>query len=247
MEAKDLLLGHMEDLAARAVKTGCAASRFLTPAETDDAAAHFARRRDVVLSFDGGYEGAERVRAVFLNPDWGAYERADLFSALKVTVPPLEPLGHRDILGAVMALGLERDTVGDILQNPMILICLPDLSGYIAENLTRAGRARVSLAAMDLHEIPARAEELTVKTDTVASPRLDTVLSAAFGLSRGKAAELTEAGQVALNHQVCLQPAKELGAGSLLSVRGLGRAKLLEIGGLSKKGRRFIRIGLYGR
>ena len=99
----------------------------------------------------------------------------------------------------------------------------------------------------DLEELPAKQEELTIKTDTVASLRLDAVLCAAFGLSRTKAAELTAAGRVNLDHQPCLQPAKELSEGALLSVRGVGRAKLLEAGGVSRKGRIFVRIGLYGR
>jgi RNA-binding protein YlmH len=210
MEQKDVLLGHMEDLAAKAVKTGCAASRFLTPAEAQSVTARFTRRHDITLTFDGGHEGAERVRAVFLNPDWGAYDRAELFAAFQVTVPPQETLGHRDILGALMALGIERDTIGDIIEAPPAFLCLPELSGYIAENLTKAGRARITLSEMSLDGLPARAENHTVKTDTVASPRLDAVLGTAFSLSRGKAAEWIEAGRVSLNHEVCLQCAKEV-------------------------------------
>ncbi|MCL2004504.1 MAG: YlmH/Sll1252 family protein [Oscillospiraceae bacterium] len=246
MEHRDILLGHMEDLAAKAVKSGCATSRFLTPAETSKISAHFTRRHDVALVFDGGYEGAERVRAIFLNPDWGSYERAEWFTALKIKVPPQETPGHRDILGAVMALGIERDTVGDIIEAPLVMLCLPELSGYITEQLTKAGRARIRLSAMDLSGLPARAENLTVKTDTVASPRLDAVLSTAFGMPRSKAAEWIEAGRVNLNHELCLRPAKEVAEGTILSVRGLGRARLLEIGGVSKKGRIYIRTGLYG-
>jgi len=81
----------------------------------------------------------------------------------------------------------------------------------------------------------------------VASLRLDAVLSAAFGMSRTKAAELIAAGRVSFNHQVCLRTDKEVDEDSLLSVRGLGRAKLLEIGSVSRKGRSFIKIGVYGR
>jgi len=105
----------------------------------------------------------------------------------------------------------------------------------------------LDVSAIGLDEIPAREEELTIKTDTVASLRLDTVLSAAFGMSRAKAAELIAAGRVSLNHQVCLRTDKEVVEDSLLSVRGLGRAKLMEIGGVSRKGRSFIKIGVYGR
>ena len=245
MEQNTMILAHMDDLAARAAKIGCAASRFLTPAEAGAIAARFAKRNDVVLNFDGGYEGAERVRAVLRSPGWGEYEKSELFRVLKIESPPQETIGHRDILGAAMALGIERTAIGDIIESPLALICLPELSGYIAENLTKAGRARIRLSEMDLRGLPARTDDLTIKMDTVASPRLDAVLGSMFGLSRGKASELIETGRVSLNHEICQQPAKEVGEGAILSVRGMGRAKLMETGGLSKKGRLYIKVGLY--
>jgi len=73
----------MEDLAAQAYDAGCAASRFLTPAEAHSVAEYFKYNR-IEMSFDGGFDGAERVRAVFLNPDWGKYDRDALFAALKI-------------------------------------------------------------------------------------------------------------------------------------------------------------------
>jgi len=242
----------MEDLTVKAVKTGCTASRFLTPSEQRDVASIGVcgrKTRDFTLLFDGGYEGAERTRAVFLNPDWGVYEPSEWLSALKITYRPQDTLGHRDILGAIMALGIERDTVGDIVMDDTsaALLCLPELSGYITENLTKAGRVGITISSITLDELPVKQEELTVKTDTVASLRMDAVLCAAFGLSRTKAAELIAAGRVSLEHQLCMQPAKELKEGALLSIRGMGRVKLLEVGGVSKKGRFFVRIGVYGK
>lgn len=249
MENKDILIGHIEDLANKAKKTGCVASRFLTPSEAADIALRFSRRRDVELCLDGGFEGAERVRAVFTNPDWGSYDRSEWFDALKISYRPQDTLGHRDILGAIMALGIERDTIGDINaeQPPVTLVCLPEMSGYISDNLIKAGRVGISVSEIALTDLPVKKENLSIKTDTVASLRLDAVLCAAFGLSRGRAFELITAGVVNLNHEICLHPAKEVPKDSILSVRGLGRAKLLETGGVSRKGRMFIQIGLYGR
>ena len=247
MEKKESLIAHMEDLAEKALKISHAASRFLTPAEARSIYGNFAHRRGITLSFEGGYEGTERTRAVFLNRDWGEYERADVLAALKIEYRPQDILGHRDILGALMALGIERDTIGDITtgEGCATLVCLPELGGYITENLTKAGRVGVSVSKISLDELPVKQENLTEKTDTVASLRLDAVICAAFGLSRTKAAELIAAGLVQLDHQVCLQPAKEIKEGALLSIRGLGRAKLLETGGISRKGRLYVRIGLY--
>ena len=245
MKQKDLLLSHMDDLATKAVKIGCTASRFLTPVEVHNVTAYFIRRHEIKLTFDGGYEGAERVRAIFLNPEWGCCDRTDMFTVLKIQASTNEKPGHRDILGAVMALGIKRDTIGDIIESLPALICLPELSGYIAESLIKAGRIRVSLSEIALSELPVGTENLSVKTRTVASPRLDAVIGAAFGLPRSKAAELVEGGRVNLNHELCLRPSKEVREGVVLSVRGFGRAKLLEIGGMSKKGRIFIKTGLY--
>jgi len=247
MDERNFMLAHIDDLAAKAVKSGCAASRFLTPAEAQAIAVRYAKQRDVSLVFDGGYDGAERVRAILLNPVWGEYERTELFRVFKIEIPWQETIGHRDILGAVMALGIERAAIGDITESPPALICLPELGDYIKENLTKAGRAHIRLCDMELHELPARTEDLTIKTDTIASLRLDSVLSAAFDLSRGKSSELIETGRVSLDHELCQQPAKEVREGAIVSVRGMGRAKLLEIGGVSKKGRHFIRMGLYKR
>jgi len=234
----------MEDFADRALATGFAASKFLTPAEAKLVRDYFKYKR-ANLSFNGGFGRAERVRAVFTNPDWGEFEHSDLFSALRLKYR--DPLTHRDILGALMALGIARDTVGDIVceSQSAYLVCLPELGGYIAENLTKAGRVGVSVSEIGLDELPDKQENLAIKTDTVASLRLDAVLCAAFGLPRSKVALLISAGRVNVDHQPCTQPAKELNEGALLSVRGLGRVKLLEIGGESRKGRIFVSFGVY--
>lgn len=245
MEQTILLCKQMDDLARKALGTGNAASKFLTPAESHQVSMQFASRNDVALSFDGGFKGAERVRAVFTNPDWGGYERAELFAALKAGHRPQDTIGHRDILGALMSLGIARNTIGDIVSD--FIICLPELSGYIIEHLNKAGRIGIQLSPVDLESLPIRQETLHIKTETVASLRLDVLLCAAFGLTRTNAAKLIAAGRVNLDYEPCLQPAKELREGSLLSVRGMGRAKLSEVGGTSKKGRIFVQIGLYGR
>jgi RNA-binding protein YlmH len=124
---------------------------------------------------------------------------------------------------------------------------LPEIAEYIAENLTQIGRANVKLTATELSKIPPQTEIFDIKTNTVVSVRLDSVVSTAFGLPRSKAVLLIEAGRVSLNHEVRLQPSKEVAQGDIISVRGMGRAKLLEIGGTSKKGRIFVKIGVQGK
>ena len=81
--------------------------------------------------------------------------------------------------------------------------------------------------------------------DTVSSLRLDAVTATAFSMSRGRAAELISAGRVNLDHVPCLKPDKPVAEGAVLTARGFGRARLREVGGLSKKGRTGITIERY--
>jgi len=243
------MLARMDDIAKKAASAGSAASRFLTPAEAQAVSDRFRRNTRTGLEFDGGFDGAERTRAVFTNPEWGQCNRTELFCVLNVTWRRAYKLTHRDLLGALMALGIERDTLGDIVceDGRATLICLPELGDYIASGFTQAGRVGLEVEPAELDQLPPKTESLTGRTATVASLRLDAVLCAAFNLSRSKAVELVAAGRVSLNYKQCLQPAKELGEGAMLSVRGLGRVKLTEVGGTSRKGRIFLRLGLYER
>lgn len=247
MKTKDFFIDHMEDLALKAIKTGCVASRFLTSSEAYKINNYFTNRKDVKFLIDGGYNGAERVRAIFLNSDWGEYDCNNFFVALSITFRPQYTLGHRDILGTLMALGIERDTIGDIIakSSPSTLICLPEISDYIISNMTKVGGVGITISKSPLHEIVHKEQITRTKTDTVASLRLDSVICVAFGFSRSRAAEIISSKLVSLNHEVCVQSSKEVYEGSIFSVRGFGRAKLISVNGTSKKGRTFIKIGLY--
>jgi RNA-binding protein YlmH len=247
MKGYDKLEAHMEDLARRAFKTGIVYSKFLTPAERQSVKQRFSSRRDILLRLDGGYAGAEREIAVFLEPEFGVYHREDCLSALGVKYRAQDSVFHRDVLGALTALGVERAVIGDILCDPgqTALICLKSMADYLAEHLKKVGRVGVEVFPMLFSDLPDRHEELTVKTATVASFRLDAVLCAVFRVSRSRAAELVAEQKVSLNHVLAVNPSKEVPAGALLSVKGMGRALLISQGGLSKKGRIFIEFGLY--
>lgn len=240
------LLSHMEDLARRAGRVGAAYSRFLTPAEAAAVSRAFSNRHDISFSLDGGYDSAERRCAVFLQPDWGQPDREGELTALRLTYRRQDTLTHRDILGASMALGIKRELLGDMeAANPGFIICTADIAPYLVEQLTQAGRVGLKLTPMPLDHLPARQQEMEELRDTVASPRLDAVVATAFRTSRTEAARAIEAGFVQLNHAEALHPTKLVAEGDTLSFRGKGRARVLELGGESRKGRVWITIGLY--
>jgi RNA-binding protein YlmH len=247
MEEWNGLKAHMEDLARRAAKTGKASSKFLTPAEKQVVRRHFAERRDVVAELDGGYEGAEREIAIFLHPEFGSCRADECLTALRVKYRVQDPVSHRDVLGSLMALGVERAVVGDILCDPgqAALVCLKPMEAYLTEHLRKVGRAGVDVSVMSLSDLSAKHEDLIIKTATVASLRLDAVLCAMFRISRSRAADLISAQKVCLNHVLAVNASKEVQEGALLSVKGMGRALLISKNGFSKKGRIYIEFGLY--
>lgn len=246
MEDRTILLAHMEDLARRAAKTGAACSKFLTPAQVEIVRQAFSRRGDVAVHFDGGFEGAERQLAIFLEPQWGALDRASALCGLSLTCRRQDSLGHRDILGAVMALGVKREVIGDIeTGQPCWLACTAEMAPYLAENLTQAGRVGFEARVHHPDALPPRTVNMARQQDTVASTRLDVLVAAAFNLSRSAAADSIRAGLVQLDHLECLDVARVVEEGGVLSLRGKGKVRLLEIGGQSRKGRLWITLGRY--
>lgn len=247
----DALEKRLNELALRAAHTGVAcASRFLEPSQLDLARAA-ANRAGSRVAFWGGYEGAERVIAAFYDVDppepwdWPVQALRIEWNA-KFSNP-----GHRDLLGAVMGLGIERETTGDIAMGEYrgekcaYLFALSDMADYIAASLEGAGRAsvKVRVAEETPRLLPPEGVEMRL---TVQQERLDAVLAAACRLSRGEAQKLVAAGLVKLNHAVNTHSDAKLSAGDLISARGHGRIRVDAFGGETRRGRRVVTVFKYG-
>lgn len=197
--------------------------------------------------FWGGYADAERACCIFF-PD---YLTADDVTAsgegplvlLRAAVHGQDALTHRDYLGALMGLGLERACIGDILVRPdgADILVLEEVAGYIETQMEKAGRKRLSLTRVPLNELIVPAVHETEGGGTVASLRLDCVLAQVFSMSRAQAQDAVARGLVFVNQAPCLKSDREVGAGDRLTLRGKGRARITELGGTSRKGRQFIR------
>ena len=197
----------------------------------------------------GGYENAER-RVLFFPPDWMDWTPEGDESPIAVVrceYSKENTLSHRDILGAMMGLGIERETVGDILvsEGEAFIIVLREILPFVLQNLDSAGRARLTAAEIPENELKVPEAAFTLKKDTVSSLRLDSVVSSGFNLSREKAAELIRSGRVSLNHLECTKPDKPVTQGAQVSARGFGKFELFEVSGLTKKGRTAIVVKKY--
>lgn len=228
---------------------GC--TGFLSPAERAAAERLLSAAGHPRSLFYGGYGEAER-RVCLLLPDWQSEEDAVAqapIALLRCAYSEKNALTHRDMLGALMALGIRRDRTGDIIVNPGFsdVIILEDIAEYLLTSLTSAGRARVSAELLPLGELSSPVSDSRRVRATVSSPRLDCLISAAFNLARSRAAELTASGRVQLNGAECLKPDKGMKEGDIVACRGLGKLRLTAIGGFSKKGRLCVEIEVWGK
>ncbi len=198
----------------------------------------------------GGYEMAERKAACFI-PSYFDIDDTSVLPIAWIRIAPkaekfAEALTHRDYLGALMSLGIERDRTGDILIDgkTAYLAVLSEIADYICESLTSVRHTQV------LCEIVPVPDEITTpkideRTGSVSSVRLDAVIALAFRLSRGTASDTIKAGYVFVNGKQILSPGQELKEHDLISVRHKGKFVYQGIDGQSKKGRLIIRIGVY--
>lgn len=249
MEARSSMEARrMRELALRAQYAAVPQySRFLEPSILPQACAA-ASEAQVQVRFFGGYAGAERCIGAFWAQD--APQDADfplVCLKLRWNARYASP-GHRDLLGAVLGLGLERDAVGDIVPGAeagtAYLFVHRDVEAYVCANLDSAGRATIQVSrCMDAPQL--RPPEGICMRVTVSSPRLDAVLAAGYKLSRSEAQKLIEGALVKRNHVEILRGDVHLEAGDLLSVRGHGRMRVESIDGATRKGRLALRLFKY--
>ena len=189
-------------------------------------------------AFWGGYDGAERQRLLFL-PDWMNGPDDSTIAALRAVCRSGATLTHRDFLGSLMALGLTREKIGDILveSDGCQVLVDPAALDFLVQSWDSAGREKLTVSPLPLEELTVPEVAVKEVRDTVSSLRLDNVLASAFSLSRGRAAETGEKGAVQVNYTVCQKPDKPVSAGDVITCRGLGKCVLDAVGSPTKKGR----------
>lgn len=243
-DAERLLMRRVEELCARAEGRGMPQyTGFLCDREQDLAQAAANRAGCTFARFWGGYAGAERKVLCLEPPDtWQEEPVAALHLSWNAAAPAP---GHRDILGAILGLGLERTAVGDILLAPggaeAWVLATADKAGFIAAELAAAGRC--PLHAELCAGLPAAAltkPERELRQATVPALRADAVLGAMLRAPRTHAAQLINAGRVSVDHLPLHSAHEQVYAGDIFTVQGTGRFQLQSIGGKSKKDRIFI-------
>ncbi len=189
---------------------------------------------------DGGYHDAQR-RIICLLPDAEEYY-ASPFTPVVFNYREADKPTHRDFLGSLMSLEIKRDMIGDILvgDKRTVVFIINTVLPLINE-ITKIGKVGVSVS-FDFCDGDIPEQQFDEIRSTVASLRLDAVVSTAFRISREKAQELIKAKGVLINHAETFDVSRRVEEGDSFSIRGFGKAMLSEVGGQSKKDRIFITI-----
>lgn len=247
MDEERALRNNFSELAARADNGSYYTySDFLALAEQDIL---LGMRLPVPVSLCGGYDGAERRVAVFGSEDDLGYPPEPPLAFIKIE--PLsprfaEPLTHRDYLGSILGLGLERDVTGDILPSDgaAYIICLDQTADFIAENLTKVRHTDVKCTRLDVLPdvtVP-KPQEMSV---FAASERADAICAAVFGLSRSESEQLFARKLIFVNARLTEAPDARLAPGATVSARGHGKFIYCGIEKTTRKGRLCVTVKKY--
>ncbi|MBE6810070.1 MAG: hypothetical protein E7521_03320 [Ruminococcaceae bacterium] len=215
---------------------------FLNPEETSIAIKCFNQGEEYKLF--GGYEGAERVVLGVL-PDWCETPIFPI-KAISFKYRECDRLSHRDFLGALMALGITRETIGDILveNGRAVVFATDEATKYILTQLNKVGNVGVVLNEGYTEPLPSLGikQEFSV---TVASTRIDCVVAAICNMSRNVATEKITDGLVSVNSICVTKPTLTIREGDKISIRQKGRFEIISHNGYSKSGRIILKYNKY--
>jgi RNA-binding protein YlmH len=243
------LAARLIDLADAAAGKGrpYVVSEFVSPGEVQIAETIQAHMASLTVRAYGGYQGAERVKIAFIRDDYDGSIDYEIAACRITWDVRYRLLGHRDILGALMSLGIDRKYFGDILMQEDNAILLVDthLVPYLKQNFDKIAMVSVRVEETLLEEIVPKEEKIKEIKTTVASMRLDAIVSSGFGISRTKAAEAINGDRIQVNWQSAKGPAQTVREGDVISLRGRGRMEVTAVTGQSRKGRTGVLLKRY--
>ncbi|WP_028588798.1 YlmH family RNA-binding protein [Paenibacillus massiliensis] len=224
-------------------------SEFLDPRQAYILSTIASRNGDVQVRLDGGYDGAERQRAL-IAPDYSYLDDEDMgvvVLSISSEDKKLSELEHGDYMGAILGLGIKRGKIGDfhVRDEGCHVLMTSDISSFITSHLGQVHRVQVRTELLPLDQLIRTETAYETMDLTVASLRLDGIVSDVYRLSRSKVLAPIRAGRCRVNWKQEENPSCMLKAGDVVSFHGFGRFRLLETDGVTKKGRLRVKIGKF--
>ena len=200
----------------------------------------------IQCSFFGGYEQAERKRAL-IYPDYYQLHTNDFdVSLFSISYPSkFGALSHGKILGSLLNCGIKRDKFGDIISDGerWQVFITADVARFVAMSVERIDKVKVNMHEVDYADLLVPRDEWIVENIIVTSLRLDNMIACAYRISRQQAKQLVDSGKVKVNWCETSRTDFSLELFDIVSVRGLGRFQLQNINGKTKKDKYILSIG----
>lgn len=241
---------HYTDLSNRAYNGNVYTfTEFLSLSEQEDLYSESKDFSPIPFSFDAGYLNGERKVCRFGDEESLGYEQE--FPIVCICIEPrskkfMTQVSHRDYLGALMNLGLERKCFGDIIIQDTVayVFVLERNAQFVLDELNSIGRNPVKCKIVEYKSVEATMDGKDVHL-LVASMRADGIIAKVFNLSRKDVASLFFEKKIAVNGRLVENNDKQLTVGDVVSVRGFGKFKVSEGGNLSKKGKINLDVIVY--
>ncbi len=240
---KTLIFAHIYDLSLQAEKYSSPVYGDFLSMEEQSILTERAHLLPTSPTLFGGFEDAERKMLAFIP----SFEEEDFpICAVKIVARKGAKLSHRDYLGGVMALGIKREKCGDIIiqENTAHAFMGKDIARFVESSLLTVGREGVSTSIVSAECVPIPQKSFTTIKGTVKSLRLDSVITLFIGSGRAGATDYIKQGRVFVDGITVEKPDKHVSDGSVITVRGVGRANLT-VEGTSRKDRIFITLNKY--
>ncbi len=237
-------MDNVLDYVKRALKEKFVLTKFLDSTEVSILKNN--KNYDFSTYYYGGYEEAERLRAILLYKDFEEPNSLEFnIACLKIEGNNISTINHRHVLGTVLSLGIKREMIGDIVfdESSIYLFTVREMVNFIKSNLIKINNVYVSVNEINVDLVKFNDKE-ELKMINVASLRLDGVIAHTLNISRTKACEAISKGLVQVNHLEILNISYNLKNDDLISVRHFGRIRIVEIEGVTKKNRLRVKISV---
>lgn len=243
MEELEIFKKRVQAYVEKAYNGGVGLFPFLDEPRIEIILSEIKRNPKVFVEFYGGILNSDRVRAILSSYP---VEKEDF----KITVfqiiynKQFNTVSHRSILGSLLALGIKRECIGDIVideGNNAYFATTKELEQFLIDEFHSVGKTPVELKKTDYPiENKIRYES---KVYFLASLRLDAVISAVYHLSRKESLEMIQNGLVSVFHTIIFNSSHNVKKNDEISVRHKGKIKVMKIGNLSKSGRIVVTLG----
>lgn len=237
---------RISDMAALSERRGMVFSHFLDERQQFIAKSELKRLGYENYCFSGGINNADR-KMLCVFSEYCRPETSDFpMSCITFKYKPAYKLSHRDFLGALTALNIKRETIGDILIGDGIaqVFIVDSVKRTVEDEIRKIGSVGITVTSDEPPKLD-KAQSYQEIKGTAASMRIDCILSLSFGLSRGKTAAVIASGAAQVNYRPVDDPSLNVKEGDIISVRGYGKFRIETVSGVSKKGRIHVNVLKY--